>query len=180
MTIRLGQLASRPVGDRPRAFLLVALTLVGVAGGLLLTSPEPVTRPTPNHGMPIARPSGVVQVTPAAPHSTPPVPAARERQVARRFFTGYLAYLYGHGTAARIDGATAGLRDRLADHPPRISPATRRRHPRIRSLTVNPADETGRRVTATVADGGVRYPIAVTVSRQSDGTLAVSDLLEEK
>lgn len=180
MNSRLGKLVARPVGDRPRAFLLVALTLVGVAGGLLLTSPGPVTRPAPNHGAPTGRPSGLVQVTPAAPHPTSPVPAARARQVARRFFVGYLAYLYGHGTAARIDAATAGLRDRLADHPPRISPATRRRHPRIRRLIVAPADETGRRVTATVADGDMRFPIAVTVSRQTDGTLLVSDFLEHQ
>jgi hypothetical protein len=101
-------------------------------------------------------------------------------RVARRFLTGYLAYLYGRGSASEIRASAVSLRDRLAQHRPRVSPAIRHRHPRIVSthgdaLSAAP----GWLVTATVEDGGTEsYSIAVVVGQRT-GRLVVVRLMEE-
>ncbi|MEV4419374.1 hypothetical protein AB0L40_05275 [Patulibacter sp. NPDC049589] len=177
-------IAARPIHDAGRTFAVAALLLVLITIVLVSLTRTPdrerAVRATPRVDVPV--------VVPAAPTSTVPADEQRATRtpervevVVREFLGGYLAALYGHGTAGRIHHATAGLRKRLARRPFRVSPATRRRHPMIQRLTITPVGRGSRwRAVATVADGGVAtYPIGLTLTRTTRG-VAVSDLLEDE
>jgi hypothetical protein len=87
------------------------------------------------------------------------------RVAARRFLPAYLALVYGAGSGrARFPSASRPLADRLARSKLRVSPASRRRRPRIAGLDV---DQLGGVVTvaARIADGQVAYSIDLTVER---------------
>jgi hypothetical protein len=88
------------------------------------------------------------------------------RRVARRFLVGYLPLLYGRGSARSVDAATHGFRLRVARLRAAVTPAERRRHPRVISLSAvgrAPAIVTA---TALVSDGGVTtYALQITVHR---------------
>ena len=174
MITRLRELAERPIseGERPRAFALAAAIVVIAATGLLLArSPEqeattpqtstdaaPITSPAP------AQPGAAGEdPLPSGPGSAPRPPEA----AARRFLDGYLAYLYGRGSTSEIRAAAPQLIRRLRRRPPRISPATRKRRPRVVEISAA-AQRHGREiVTAEIADGDVaRYPIELALRRR--------------
>lgn len=169
------RIALAPIGNRVAAFVLVGVGMLTVAVGLHLTAARPDRPTTP----PVAPTTGAPdRRTADAPAPARLAPAAAAR-VARRFLRGYLAELYGRRTTATHPLATAALRRRLAGQRPRISPATRRRHPRIQRLRLEPGAGSRVRVVATITDGGTTsYPIGIEVCPEPDGRPRVCDVLE--
>jgi hypothetical protein len=120
---------------------------------------------------------------PSPPVAPPPAPAPRPPRkpvsqaaptavdrAARRFLGGYLRYLYGRGGARQIRAVSRALRRRLAVHPPRVSPATRQRHPRIAAITGRRVGARRWALVAQVEDGGVeRYPLALGLDLRRGG-----------
>jgi hypothetical protein len=176
---RLRRLLERPISDNERvsAFGLAVLLVLASCVALLLTRehhprprPPAATAPAPAAPEPY-RPTAPPPPDPGAsaepPAQAPPAAAVRS---ARRFLAGYLRYLYGHGRARQIRSATLRLRRRLAAHPPRVSPATRQRRPRIVQIE---GSATGRQrwtLTARIADGsGASYPLALEVAQRPGG-----------
>jgi hypothetical protein len=145
----------RPTGDGERR---VALTLVAVVATLLLAVTV-LGAPAPD-GSPQLRDGAHTE--PPTPASAPLVSPAAEERAAREFLDGYVGYIYGHGSAGQVRGATPAFEHALLASPPRVPPSMRARHPRVVALhLVNaPAGLLG--VTAIINDGGlVDYPIAL-------------------
>jgi hypothetical protein len=181
---RLRALLERPIGDSERlaAFGLAALLVLAACGLLLLTRTReapPATHPAAP--APTIRPALPAPTAPAAPRAPRPEPAADQPppavdHAARRFLAGYLRYLYGRGGASGIDGTSHALRRRLAAHPPRVSPATRHRRPRIVRITAARHGVRSWVLIASIDDGGVeRYPLALELGRRH-GKLLVTRL----
>lgn len=186
MIDRLRLFLTRPVpaAARPRAFaLFAAVVIVGAA----LMAIALHHHPAPRAGAPAAAP---IRPASAPPPSTPaqaaapavsPTPPGRPvgpdraggappgaEQSARKFLDGYLAYLYGRGSARAIPLASSEVRRALAARPPRVSPAQRERHPRIAALSAQPLTGGAISMTATIDDGGVaRYAIRVKLARRA-------------
>jgi len=166
----LRALADRPIAEHERrlAFGLAAAIIVIAAGVLVLTRAGSAPAPRPAASIAPARPAAPPPAGPAAPGS-PPEPAAAPpgaTKDARVFLRGYLAYLYGHAPAREIRGAGPRLVRRLERERPRVSPATRQRHPRIVEVAARPIAGGRVAITASIADGGVaRYAITVTLQR---------------
>ncbi len=173
----LRALADRPIAEheRRRAFALAVTVIALAIGMLLLTGVPAADHPPAAHGVPA--PIGSPLAPP--PASPPPSPGPEgetpaggslpndAEAAARRFLSGYLAYLYGHAPARAIQGAAPALRRRLERARVRVSPATRRRRGRVVSLTGRRVAGGRLEVTATVADGGVaRYPLGVLLARR--------------
>lgn len=150
------------------AFGLVALSIVGAA---LAPAPHLSHRA----GSPLAGSTRAAQ-TPAAPRHAPPVSPrelARAREGAARFLSGYLPFLYGRGSARAVDALTPGLRAQLTRDRPEVTPAERRRRPRIVSLTAVGQAPGVVRATALIEDGGVTaYVLRVTLREDRSGWLA--------
>lgn len=175
MSVRdmIERVVERPIRDGHGAFAVIAVVLVAITVALQLGAARPEAPPNTAQATPTAAAAG-----PQLDQSA--INAADAARVARRFLRQYLADLYGHRSAPDYAHATDALRRRLTAQRPRISPATRKRTPRIRRLAVQEgADVATARVVATIADGGPStYPIGVLVRRTADGQLRVSDLLE--
>lgn len=171
------RLLDRPVGERERrAALAVVVTLLACAAVLL-----PAGRPSSQH-LPTRRRASTTSLSGGAssPASTrspaenaaPVAPVAA--RVAHRFLTAYLAYLYGHGRARAIAGATPSLTRSLRTRPPLVSPAMRRRNPRVFSLRPMSAPAGTVGVSALVGDGELAsYKVGLLLERQH-GRLLVS------
>jgi hypothetical protein len=175
---RLRALLDRPISDaeRRRLFALAAAVVLVAAALLLLLGdgsgesqhieqPRPsspvATAPSPE----LPPPAGVEGVT--APAGAP---APEARRVARRFLSGYLAFIYGQGPARAIDGADATLITGLGRSRVRVPPAARRREPRVVELRAPGGDRDRLHVTALIDDGGVaRYPVSLTLTRRDGG-----------
>lgn len=161
----LGSLASRPIGERERhALLAVVVTLLACAAVLLAAS-RPATPHEP------AAPRATTPLKRAAPVARPTGNTARVApvvaRVARRFLTGYLAYLYGHGRAWAITGATPSLERSLRAQVPLVSPAMRRRYPRVLSLRPIPAPAGMVGVSALIGDGELAsYMVGLLLARE--------------
>lgn len=126
--------------------------------------------------------------TPPAPgpiiggqHQVPrdPLSAAQRRQAAvalRRFLDGYLPYLYGRGPAGRIAPVTPSVARTLRAGHARVTPAQRRRYPRVAELKVTGQTARSALAAVQVADGGpAPFQLTLTVERR-DGRWTVSDL----
>ena len=180
MTGRLRALSSHRIADRDRQRLFVALAAaVVVAAAVALLATRPVTHQTASRARPL---SGGPAHTTHAPGNQP-APVARptvsvgEISAARAFLDGYLRLVYGNPSRGRLPDATATLQRQLISRRVLVSPAQRRRHPRVVSLTAV-RSQAGWRVRAVIADGGVaEYPIALTLVRGGRGWLVsgVSD-----
>ena len=173
MIDRLRELLHRPIADgmRRRLFALVA-AIVLVAALVLDLAGRPRQRiPAPPTARPTSPSRPPVRPSPTAPPAGPAEPATRAAEAAaRRFLGGYLPYLYGHGAASAIRGASPKLRRRLGGERPRVSPATRRRRGRVAELSARRLPDRGFAVTETIDDGGVaRYPITLTLERRGRG-----------
>jgi hypothetical protein len=120
------------------------------------------------------------------PPGTPPVPpapapivgggeggqatadVAGARRVARRFLTGYLAFLYGRGRAAEVRHVSASVRRGLARGRARKTLAQRRRRPRVEELAVIGQASDAVIATAQVDDGGVApYTLTFTLVKRA-------------
>lgn len=105
-----------------------------------------------------------------------PAELARARAVARRFLGGYVPYLYGRSPARAVHGVAPSVATSLRRNPPHITPAQRRRRPRLVALRLDPQSRSSIQATATVADGGIAtYGLAFTLERRA-GRWIVSDL----
>lgn len=169
MSGRLRSLKERPISDRerPRAFALAIAVVLATAVGLLVLGPPetpedqpppPSTAPTASGDLPDV-PTGGEE--PKAGHQA----GTGALRAGRRFLNGYLDYLYGRGSARRVRGATAQLTRRLRRDPPRVSPATRRRSPRIAEISTKALGGGRAHVVAEIDDGEVaRYPIELVLT----------------
>jgi hypothetical protein len=140
------------------AKLLLGVALVLAATGLLLARPtKPATATLP--------PSGRRQ------HEHGPAERSAElspstRSTAEAFLEGFLKYVYGRAPASSVTGTTVAFLRSLEEQHPRVPPGMRSRHPRIVSLDLAPAPQSGIVVvTALVSDEeDLDYRIAVVLA----------------
>jgi hypothetical protein len=171
---RLRELADRPIADPERRRLFALVTAVVVLAGALMPLP-----PDPQDERPSRAPA-TVSTVPAPRRALSPIsdgsaersgPTVAIELAARRFLAGYLRFLYGQGSARRIEAASPRLRLDVERSRVRVSPAARGRHPRIAALEVRQTTASARfAISAEIADGGVaRFPIELTVARRGSG-----------
>lgn len=132
--------------------LAVGLVIANRSGGR--TAPTPSIRVV---GQPAPGPLS------NAEHNLPAAAAG----AARTFFTGYLAYLYGHGSAAEIQGASPDVIAKL--RPLSISPAGRKLHPTVLALGARETGGPVLHVTALIGDGIARYWIRTVMAHERSG-----------
>ena len=163
---RLRTLAVRPIGEGEcriafRTAAAAALLLLIPDGG-----PPPSISPLP--------------FAPAAQYRPPspprPAVAGGPEKAARRFFAGFLPFLYGQGSADSIRAAAPALADRLATSQRRVSPAARGRRPRVAQLEGRRLGSGRASVAARIEDGGVAaYPVTLTLARRGGRWLVVAE-----
>ncbi len=179
MTDWLVSLRDRPITEPQRSRALATVTvLLACATALLILTRPAAHQPITHTGVAATKtsrsdPPGPARMPASSDDTLSPVAA----RVSRAFLRGYLAYLYGHGTAEQITDASSALVRSLQANPPRVSPATRERTPRVLTLQSTPApspDEVG--VSVLIGDGElVTYRIGLLVTSQ-DGRLLVNAL----
>ena len=185
MTAWLIRLRDRPIaeGERRWAFFASTVLLAITVGLLALTTSATRTTTATDRGALAGHtlsgqpPASPVPVS-ADGQSTPGALSPPVSRVARRFLTGYLAYLYGHGGVAGVRDASPALVRSLGANPPRVSIDIRARHPRVIALqaTAAPAGQAG--VSALVNDGGIAdYPVVLFIGERR-GRLLVTALGE--
>jgi len=182
MTAWLASLRDRPIAPRERHGALALVLIVLLASTLALALARAASpRQTSEH---TGRTSTTVTASPrskVAGSDPPNSPSASTHEAlfpvaartSRAFLAGYLAYLYGRAPASRIKDANRTLIVSLEAHPPRVSPAMRRRVAHVLGLrpALAPAGLIG--VQATVNDGElVNYTIGLLLDEQ-DGRLLV-------
>ena len=177
------RLRDRPIADHERrqAFIASTVVLAITIGLLALTTPAASTTTHTSRRTLAARP--LVEKAPLPSPSVagdgsskPGLISQSVERVARRFLTGYLAYLYGHSGLAGIRDANGSLERSLGEHPPRVSLTMRTRHPHVVSLAPVTAPDGSVDVSAIVNDGGVAdYTIDLLVSREG-GRLLVTGI----
>ena len=162
----------RSFGRGPRRHLAaaaMALLVLGIASALAPTS-------RPRH--PARRPPA----TASSPQTSGPerrgtsslsrAEIARARKVAIRFLQGYLPFVYGRGSAGFVPAAAPALRRRLTRQAAVVTPAERRRHPRVLSLVVAGQAPGAALATALIADGGITsYALRITLKEGRSGWL---------
>jgi hypothetical protein len=98
---------------------------------------------------------------------------AHARNVAARFLSGYLPFLYGRGSARSVDAAARGLRRQLMRSRAEATPAEHGRHPHVVSLAVVAQASGVVLATALVEDGGITaYSLRITLQEARSGWLA--------
>jgi hypothetical protein len=86
-----------------------------------------------------------------------------------RFLTSYLRFVYDRALARAVAPVSPAMRRQLT-RGGAVTPAERRRHPRVVSLQVIEANAGLARATALVEDGGVtNYAARVTLRREGFG-----------
>lgn len=164
------RLLDRLVGERERrAVLAVIVTLLACAAVLLAASRRVSQHsPTRRRASTTSLRGGAswsASTRSPAGNAAPVAPVAA--RVAHRFLTGYLAYLYGHAGAGAITDTTPSLARSLRAQPPLVSPATRQRYPRVRSLRPMSAPVGMVGVSALVGDGELAsYTVGLLLERQ--------------
>jgi hypothetical protein len=94
---------------------------------------------------------------------------ARARRAAGRFLASYLRFAYGRAPARSVVPVSPAVRDQLLRGGASVTPAERRRHPRVVSLQVGAESGGLARGTGLVEDGGVTS-YAVRITLRSEGT----------
>jgi hypothetical protein len=154
------------------------LALGAVMAALTLTNPHggrkrrrPAEHPAATAGSP----------SPSRPRLRPPVSTAamlEARQVAARFLAGYLPFAYGRDSASAVSGVTPALRRQLLRQGAQLTPAERRRRPRVVSLQTVGTTPVFVVATAAIDDGGVAtYRLRFTL-QGGGGRWAVSSVEE--
>jgi hypothetical protein len=154
--------------ERAAATLAVAVLVSVCVAGLTLTRPA----------TPTTRNSELSSVSTPTQQDRPVVgvlsPAVK--RAVDGFLAGYLAYLYGHGSASQVKDATVSLTRSLQANAPRVPQGLGELKPRILRLLTTRAPGGLVGVTAIVSDEEVvsyRIPLALTASR---GRFLVSGL----
>ncbi len=166
---------------RAQAASFGALVVLALAAALLLPGQHRTGGPASSPLPLIPAPNSVIgtRTPPPPPPPAGPSPAelARARVAARRFLAGYLPYLYGRAPARRVTNLTASVAASLRRSRARVTPAQRRRHPRLVALMLIGQTPGSVIATARVADGGVApYPLTFTLQRSGRGEWVVADL----
>jgi hypothetical protein len=134
--------------------VIAALTLTASHGGG--ARPPAAHRPA---AASVPHPPAAASVPDPSPRRLrPPVSTAamvQARQVAARFLADYLPFAYGRGRALAVRGITPGLRRQLLRARAQLTPAERRRHPRVVALQTSGTTPTLVVATAVIDDGGV-------------------------
>jgi uncharacterized protein DUF6459 len=157
------------------------LTLTGVlaALGLMLS----VTREaTPHLVLATPAPRSSVDSSPpvvlgGATRGDPAVTAARK--VGERFLRTYAAFLYGHTSAAGLEGATADVRQALRHSRLRVPPARRERTPAIVGVQAVHQAASVVQVTATVDDGDISRYVVTAIVELHRGRWRVTQLADD-
>ncbi|MBV8218117.1 MAG: hypothetical protein JO325_06625 [Solirubrobacterales bacterium] len=151
----------------PAALGLVVLLVVASA---LAPSSQPSRRPL----APVAGPTRARHTARGA-RPISPGELATARDTAARFLAGYLAFLYGRGSARSITAVTPEQRVQLSRVPGLVTLVERRRDPRVVSLTAVGQAPAAVLATALVADGGVTaYALRMVLRSGRDGWLVSS------
>jgi hypothetical protein len=156
---------------RPRSAACTAMTLLvlGGCGGNGRKEPVPTVAPAPG-------PIIGGQPTPAPRDPLSPGDRRAAAASVRRFLSGYLPYLYGRGPARRVAPVTPSVQQALRAGSARVTPAQRRRRPRVAGLEVIGQTPRSALAAVRVADGGpAEYQLTLTVERR-DGRWVISDL----
>ncbi|MGO9974500.1 MAG: hypothetical protein ACLP01_17190 [Solirubrobacteraceae bacterium] len=168
------------LSPRVRRLVVVvgALAALGaVIAALTLSVPRSVHERRPTSPRRVA-----VRAPDASPRRlAPPVSTAallRARRVAERFLAGYLMFAYGRGSALAVMGVTSTLRLELLRERAELTPAERRRRPRVVSLQTLGTTPLFVVAAALIDDGGVAtYRLRFTLQRGA-GRWAVSSVEE--
>jgi hypothetical protein len=108
---------------------------------------------------------------PMPPRLRPPVSGSNLRlasRVARRFLRSYLQFAYGRASATSVEAVTPGLRSQLTRDRAQVTPAERRRHPLVVSLSTLGTSPGFVVATAIVEDGGIAaFPLRLTLQDQA-------------
>jgi hypothetical protein len=159
--------------------VVAGLLLVGVAIAALILAPAPgggVRSLGPRPRTPAQKTPG----RPSPPPVLPPVPAAQLRRAddaAKQFLGSYLSFAYGRVRAPAVTPVTPALRNQLVRERAQMTPAERRRHPRVVSLRVVGIMPGFVAAIAAVEDGGIAaYPLRFTLQRIA-GRWSVSSVL---
>jgi hypothetical protein len=160
------------------ASALLLLFLAGAVTSLTLERPDGgVGRRTP---IP-SRPSRPAPARPLPPAVSPPVSATgldTARVVAARFLLSYLPLAYGRGSAGSVKAVTPRLRGQLINQRAQTTPAERRRHPLVVSLTTLGTTPGFVVATAVIEDGGIAaFRLRLTLQEQA-GRWLVSSVQE--
>jgi len=126
------------------AAALAFATLAG--GGSAVRAPSTLTRIV-----------GAPAPGPLSGAGNAPVPAAAS--AARKFMSGYLAYLYGHAPGRQIEAATPHLIATIGRGNAPVAPAARRLRPVVVALGAREPSGNVLHITALVSDGIARYPV---------------------
>lgn len=161
--------------------LAVLIAVIGLLVIVVAVRPGSSAPPRAGTGAVDAPPSPVITPTgPSRPTGSGPVSRsqlAAARTVARRFLAGYLPYLYGRAPARRVTHVTVSVARSLRRSPVHVTPAQRRRHPRLVGLTLIGQTPDSVIATARIADGGVSaYPLSFTLQRTARTGWVVADL----
>lgn len=152
----------------PAAVAVAAVLLTGCGGHHPKPQTTPVTPPAPGP---------IIGAQTQPPRD--PLSSAERREAAaavRRFLSGYLPYLYGRGPAGRVAPVTPSVARTLRSGSARVTPAQRRRHPRVAALRVTGQTERSALATVQVTDGGpAPYQLTLTVEHR-DGRWTIADL----
>ena len=177
----LASLDRLPRGARRALAVLLPLALLGALAGSLVFAPsnrDHEAKPVATHTPPPTR-STPTPMPAREPDPTPPVggdvgggrPVAAAIDPARAFVESYVAFSYGRALLGAIRSADAALVGTFAGQRARVSPAQRKRHPRVVALRVAAFSPGVARATAVVADGELRYPLVYFLDRQPGGWL---------
>lgn len=143
---------------RVRPVVAVAATMLLLAAATALT-----LQARPGDGarrpMPVSSgPSHQTSHVPGPPSVRPPIPATelhRAGVAAGRFLVTYLPFAYGRASAGTVTAVTPGLRNQWIKERAAVTPAERRRHPRVVSLRIVGTEPGFVVATAIVEDGGI-------------------------
>jgi hypothetical protein len=152
--------------------MLAALSLVVLL--LVVSALAPASRPRRRSGPAARRPAHSVRTPthPPSPAAVSPSELDEARRTARRFLAGYLRFLYGRGSGRTVEGATRAFLVQPTRTRAVVTPAERRRHPRLVSVGVVAQAPAVVLATAFVSDGGVTsYALRITVRRGPTGWL---------
>ena len=167
---------------RARRMLLAAAAVLLLVGAITSLTFEGGPGGVGRRQAPVAsRRSLPAPTHPPAPRVSPPVSAVEvhaARIVAARFLVSYLQFAYGRGSAGAVEAVTPGLRSQLITERAQVTPAARRRHPRVVSLAAVGTTPGFIVATATIEDGGIAaYRLRFTLQKQT-GRWLVSGVQE--
>ena len=151
------------------------LALGAVIAALTLTIPHGGHKRRPTPARPAA--AGLPRTSPRRlPSPVSTAALLQARRVAERFLAGYLPLAYGRGSASAVSGVTPAMRRQLLRQGARLTPAERRRRPRVMSLQTVGTTPAFVVATAAIDDGGVAtYHLRFTL-QGGGGRWLVSDV----